>query len=265
MTRPSVDLAAGSAFALDVARILLVLALSDISLRYIEIPFRRGQIQNWFRGMKYRTPVIRKRQQVFVGSVLAFLLILSSGATATAFYRDAHAPHIQKNDLNLVEQSVDKKGIWLTGDSIILGARYKLEQKYPLALVNARVGRQIFELIDAVTADRSQVTQNTVVMDVGNNNRITRESLIQLLDLVKNQPHVILMNTSVPRGWKDANNTIIREVSALYPNVTLVDWAEISQNHPEFFAPDGVHLNDNGSDVYVAAIVEALQSVGVTA
>ena len=131
--------------------------------------------------------------------------------------------------------------------------------------MNARVGRQIFELIDAVTADQPQVSQNTVVMDVGNNNRITRESLVQLLDLVKNQPHVILMNTSVPRGWKDANNVIIREVSAIYPNVTLVDWAEISTNHPEFFAPDGVHLNDNGSDVYVAAIVEALQSVGVTA
>ena len=120
-------------------------------------------------------------------------------------------------------------------------------------------------MIDAVTADQPQVSQNTVVMDVGNNNRITRESLVQLLDLVKNQPHVILMNTSVPRGWKDANNVIIREVSAIYPNVTLVDWAEISTNHPEFFAPDGVHLNDNGSDVYVAAIVEALQSVGVTA
>jgi peptidoglycan/LPS O-acetylase OafA/YrhL len=265
MTRPSVDLAAGSAFALDIARILLVLALSDISLRYIEVPFRRGKIQNWFRGMKYRTPIIRKRQQVFVSSVLGVIIVMTGGATATAYYRDAHAPQIKKSELNLVEKSVTKEGIWLTGDSIILGARYKLEQKYPLALVNARVGRQIGELISAVTADRNQVTKNTVVMDVGNNNRITRESLVQLLDLVKNQPHVILLNTSVPRGWKDANNALINEVIPLYPNVTLIDWANISNNHPEFFAPDGVHLNDNGSDVYVAAIVEALQSVGVTA
>ena len=265
MTRPSVDLAAGSAFALDIARILLVLALSDISLRYIEVPFRRGKIQNWFRGMKYRTPIIRKRQQVFVSAVLGVIIVMTGGATATAYYRDAHAPQIKKSELNLVEKSVTKEGIWLTGDSIILGARYKLEQKYPLALVNARVGRQIGELISAVTADRNQVTNNTVVMDVGNNNRITRESLVQLLDLVKNQPHVILLNTSVPRGWKDANNALINEVIPLYPNVTLIDWANISNNHPEFFAPDGVHLNDNGSDVYVAAIIEALQSVGVTA
>ncbi|CAB4606882.1 unannotated protein [freshwater metagenome] len=265
MTRPSVDLAAGSALALDVARILLVLALSDISLRYIEIPFRRGKVQNWFRGMKYRTPIIRKRQQVFVSTVLGLVIVLTGGATATAYYRDAHAPQLKKSELTLIEKSVTKEGIWLTGDSIILGARYKLEQQYPLALVNARVGRQIDELISAVTSDQSQVTNNTVVMDVGNNNRISRESLIQLLNLVKNQPHVILINTSVPRGWKEENNQIIKEVSGLYSNVVLVDWADISSNHPEFFAPDGVHLNDNGSDVYVAAIVEALQSVGVTA
>ena len=265
MTRPNADLAAGSALALDIARILLVLALSDISLRYIEIPFRRGKIQNWFRGMKYRTTIIRKRQQVFVGVVIAFVALSSGGATATAYYRDARIPKVTKAELKLVETNVTHQGLWLTGDSIILGARYKLEQKYPLALVNARIGRQIEELISVIATDQSHVSTNSVVLDVGNNNRITRASLVQLLDLLKSQPHVILINTAVPRGWKDANDALIAEVSAQYPNVTLIDWANISKNHPEFFSPDGVHLNDNGSDVYVAAIVEALQSVGVTA
>lgn len=263
MTRPSVDLAAGSALALEVARVLLVLALADVSLRYIEIPFRRGIVQNWFRGMKYRTPVIRKRQQIFTSATLAFLIVISGGATATAYYRDAHAPKIVKEELTIATKGVTKEGIWLTGDSIILGARFKLEAKYPLALVNARVGRQIDELIDAVRHDQPQVPTNTVVLDVGNNNRITESSLVELLELLENQPHIILVNTSVPRGWKDENNQLIDRVISRYPRVTLVNWAEISANHPEFFAPDGVHLNDNGSDVYVAAIVEALQSVGV--
>jgi len=51
MTRPSVDLT-GQSWALYLARVLLVLALADISLRWVEIPFRKGVIQNWFRGMK---------------------------------------------------------------------------------------------------------------------------------------------------------------------------------------------------------------------
>jgi hypothetical protein len=43
-----------------------------------------------------------------------------------------------------------------------------------------------------------------------------------------------------------------------YPQATLVDWENISLNHPEYFAPDGVHLDDAGGDVYVNAILEAL-------
>ena len=52
----------------------------------------------------------------------------------------------------------------------------------------------------------------------------------------------------------------IAEVATRYQNVKLVNWDEISKNHPEFFAPDGVHLVENGSDVYVAAILEALKN-----
>jgi hypothetical protein len=79
------------------------------------------------------------------------------------------------------------------------------------------------------------------------------------MELLKNQPKIILVNTAVPRSWRDDNNRIIREVISNYPQTTLVDWSGISANHPEFFAPDGVHLIDAGSDVYVAAILEALK------
>jgi len=38
----------------------------------------------------------------------------------------------------------------------------------------------------------------------------------------------------------------------------ISDVGIIAENHPEFFAPDGVHLIEAGSDVYVASILEAL-------
>jgi hypothetical protein len=37
-----------------------------------------------------------------------------------------------------------------------------------------------------------------------------------------------------------------------------VDWSKISQGHPEFFGPDGVHLVDAGSSAYVSAIMDHL-------
>ena len=259
VTRPSIDLA-GSEIALDLARTLLVLICADISLRYIEIPIRRGTVQNWLRGMKYRRKIMRRRQRIFVATCLSLAIAITSGATATAWYRDTHTTIVAKNELTLVPSQINTAttGLWVTGDSVILGIRSKLAKKQDIALINARIGRQLPELIDAVKTDQPMVAHATVVLDVGNNNRITKEDMTTLMELLKNQPKIVLVNTAVPRLWRDDNNRIIREVIASYPQTTLVDWSGISANHPEFFAPDGVHLIDAGSDVYVAAILDAL-------
>jgi len=259
VTRPSIDLA-GSEISLDLARTLLVLICADISLRYIEIPIRRGTVQNWLRGMKYRTKIMRRRQRIFVATCLTLAIAITSGATATAWYRDTHTTIVAKNELTLVPSQINtaKTGLWVTGDSVILGIRSKLAKTQDIALINARIGRQLPELIDAVKTDQPMVAHATVVLDVGNNNRITKEDMTTLMELLKNQPKIVLVNTAVPRLWRDDNNRIIREVIANYPQTTLVDWSGISANHPEFFAPDGVHLIDAGSDVYVAAILDAL-------
>ena len=259
VTRPSIDLA-GSEIALDLARTLLVLICADISLRYIEIPIRRGTVQNWLRGMKYRRKIMRRRQRIFVATCLSLAIAITSGATATAWYRDTHTTIVAKNELTLVPSQINtaKAGLWVTGDSVILGIRSKLAKTQDIALINARIGRQLPELIDAVKTDQPMVAHATVVLDVGNNNRITKEDMTNLMELLKNQPKIVLVNTAVPRLWRDDNNRIIREVIANYPQTTLVDWSGISANHPEFFAPDGVHLIDAGSDVYVAAILDAL-------
>ena len=65
---------------------------------------------------------------------------------------------------------------------------------------------------------------------------------------------MIVVNTAVPRPWRDGNNEIIRTVAERYANVTVVDWAKASEGRPEYFAPDGVHLVPTGVAVYVAEI-----------
>jgi len=121
------------------------------------------------------------------------------------------------------------------------------------------VGRQIGELIQVVQSDKVGLEKSTVIFDIGNNNHLTESDVRTLFELLKNQPRMIVVNTAVPRPWRDDNNRIINTVLADYPQAHLVDWATISQGHPEYFAPDGVHLNDAGGDVYVGAILEALK------
>jgi len=261
ITRPGADLT-GSLPALNVARVLIVLALADISLRAIEIPIRKGIVQNWFRGMKYRTKVMQKRQQIFVASITAFTVVISGSSVALAWQRDQSIILEIKPELELPDtvMAINKTGLWVTGDSVILGIRSKLAMQEEIALINARVGRQIQELIAAVEEDKPLVGSSPVVLNVGNNNAVSREDMVKLMELLKDQPKVVVVNTSVSRTWREGNNKIISEVVAGYPNAVLVNWAEIAENHPEFFAPDGVHLIEAGSDVYIASILEALHS-----
>ena len=260
MTRPSIDLAASSLLALNIARFLLVLVAADISLRYFELPFRRGVIENWLRGIKYRSRSLARRQRIFVASASVLLIAVPVGATFGSEIRAASIKYVFHQDFSLQQNTpvANDKGLWVIGDSIILGSRYKLDARSHIALINARVGRQIQELTDVARSEQPQMANSTTVLDLGNNNHLTTDSVDTLLDILKNQPKVVLVNTAVPRAWKDDNDRIIAQEAAKYPNIKLVDWASIANNHPEFFGPDGVHLSDQGSDVYVAAIMDAL-------
>ena len=261
VTRPSVDLS-GQTWALYLARVLLVLALADISLRWVEIPFRQGVVQNWFRGMKYRAPKVKLRQQLsVVVSVIAVLAVTSSISVQAINKSDEIAKQVLQQSTQEQQTQDDlgsTTGLWVTGDSVILGIRSKLEAKEHISLINARVGRQAPELLAVMRVDQNSVPSSPVVFNLGNNNALSEATVVEIFEIVKNQPQVIVVNTAVPRAWKDSNNAIISRVASRYANVKVVDWGRISNGRPELFAPDGVHLSPAGSDVYVDLVVSEL-------
>ena len=261
VTRPSVDLT-GQSWALYLARVLLVLALADISLRWVEIPFRQGMVQNWFRGMKYRSAKVKLRQQLsIVFSVVAVLAVTSSISVQAINKADQIAQtQVTRQEVEVASQEDlgSTTGLWVTGDSVILGIRSKLESKEHISLINARVGRQAPELLAVMRVDQSSVPSSPVVFNLGNNNALNEQTVRDIFEVVKNQPQVIVVNTSVPRAWKDANNAIISKVASRYSNVRLVDWDRVSKDRPELFAPDGIHLSPTGSDVYVDLVLTVL-------
>ena len=261
VTRPSVDLS-GETWALYLARVLLVLALADISLRWVEIPFRQGQVQTWFRGMKYRSSKERVRQQISVLVSIIAVLAVTTSISVSAINKSNQISQVINEELTDQEESpVDlgsTTGLWVTGDSVILGIRSKLENKEHISLVNARVGRQAPELLAVMRVDQSSVPSSPVIFNLGNNNALSEQTVVEIFEVIKNQPQIIVVNTAVPRPWRDSNNAIISKVASNYANVKLVDWYQISKDRPELFAPDGVHLSPMGSDVYVDLVLSVL-------
>jgi len=263
VTRPSVDLA-GASWALYALRVLIVFALADISLRWVELPFRNGYIESWFRGMKYRTKKVRVRQKTTLAVSIISVLLATSLVSANA---------IAISDRNLAKLKLEitsgaevqtqisnpADGLWVVGDSVILGIRHELSGRRDVGLINAHVGRQAPELIEVLNKDKARMAGAPIIVNMGNNNRLAETEVVSIFEAIKDQPQIIVVNTAVPRGWKDENNSLIAQVAARYQNVRIVDWNKISEGHPEYFAPDGVHLVPTGIAVYVDAILEELE------
>ena len=264
VSRPQVDLD-GEDWALFTLRILVVLALADISLRLVELPIRSGAVAYWFKGMRYRTPEVRKRQKVLVALSISATILLSSLVSAYALIDTAEKNRAVKESIAEASRpvkteisAIGKTGIWVTGDSVILGIRHEIEARNPIALINARVGRQASELLEVIQKDASAAIGSPIVFNLGNNNALTREQVVAIFEAVETAPIRIVVNTAVPRPWKESNNALIEEVASGYPNTHVIRWDQISMGHPEYFAPDGIHLVPAGVRAYVAAIEEFL-------
>ena len=262
VTRPDYDLE-GSQWALYSLRVLIVFALADISLRLVELPVRTGLIDYWFKGMKYRTKRVQLRQKA--GVVLIVLAIIGSTATvATSAIAEGDKQLAQlKEQLQSPTTSpsapsdINNPGLWVTGDSVILGIRFELDSRQPIGLINARVGRQATELLEVITNDKANMSMATIVLNMGNNNKLTEEQVAAIFEEIKDQPRIVVVNTAVPRAWRDENNALIAKYASLY-GAFLVDWASISQGRAEYFGSDGVHLVPAGVRAYVDAITAQL-------
>ena len=266
ITRPRVDID-GQDWALIALRILVVLALADISLKLVELPIRSGKVEYWFKGMKYRTAPVRKRQKIAVIASISALVVSLSALSSVAVVSSNRTAQEFRESLQsepeyapAVPEVTDRTGmIWLTGDSVILGIRSALEEIRPLIVVNARVGRAAPELLQEISRDLEKAAGSTVVMDLGNNDLLVDETVRAIFELLKESPKIVVVNTAVPRPYRDANNELVAKLAAQYANVRVVDWNAISDGRPEYFAPDGVHLVPIGVSAYVMAIDEALK------
>ena len=263
VTRPSVDLA-GASWALYALRVLIVFALADISLRWVELPFRNGYIESWFRGMKYRAKKVRVRQKATLAASILSILIATSLVSVNAIA--VSNENIAKLKMEITSKAEVQSqitnpsdGLWVVGDSVILGIRNELSNRRQVGLINAHVGRQAPELIEVLNKDKTRMVGATVIVNMGNNNRLAESEVVSIFEAIKDQPQIIVINTAVPRSWKDENNSLIEQVALNYQNVRIVDWNQISEGHPEYFAPDGVHLVPTGINVFVDAVVAELK------
>lgn len=142
----------------------------------------------------------------------------------------------------------------------MLGAAREMQRVLPGLTVDAKVSRQITAAIEVVRQRRkTSPGDQFVIVHVGDNGFVKPSQFVELMQLLKDVPRVIVFNLKEPRRWEEANNLIIADMVRHYPNVILIDWHSASTTHPEYFAPDGIHIGTRGARAYTLLIVERLK------
>ncbi len=156
--------------------------------------------------------------------------------------------------------------VTLVGDSLNVGIEPYIGAALPgwKVVTNDRVGRATSEGIAELEAGRPTLS-NFVVVSLGTNDPpgdVTgfRRNVRRALALVGPNRCVVWATIWRDGAPNDAFNDVLREAAAANRRLTLVEWAEMVERHPELLAADGLHGNEDGYRERARAVATAARS-----
>ncbi|RUL72229.1 acyltransferase family protein [Dyella choica] len=155
-----------------------------------------------------------------------------------------------------VMETFSGSDITAIGDSVLLGSSQLLKASLPGVDVHATMGWQAADMIYQLKALKSaDQLRAAVLLHLGTNGYVTEDQLRLMLSMLAGCKRVVLVNTHVPRRWMEANNALIDRVAPDFPNVVVVRWSDLSEDQPDYFVSDGVHLSSIGLRAFISEIL----------
>jgi peptidoglycan/LPS O-acetylase OafA/YrhL len=293
VTRPQLDVPLDG-LPLLTLRLALTFGIAELSFRFVEMPIRRGAIDRWVKAWRASRGAERSRHTRRGVTVLASALagvILVGYALSTApaqSVEEGLAPDVAQalgiadggpTEVTLDDAEVAPNltaspspgpadaakdavptpnpngNLSAIGDSVMLGARTVLKDSIPGTKVDAAVSRFpgafVGRLKRYVARDK---LADVVVLHPGTNGIMPEGMLRDILDVLKDTPRVVVVNSNMPRSWRAPNNKVVAKVVPDYPNAVLADWYATSKDEPDYFVSDGVHLTGKGARAYAKLI-----------
>ncbi len=148
------------------------------------------------------------------------------------------------------------------GESVMLGAAPQLTAGG--IQVNAAVSRQGKNVAEIVEMARAAgELGRTVIIQTGTNGGVSDETFARIMAALPpdQTPLVVFLTVKAPKGWIADNNTRIRALPSIYPNVKVVDWeTDAQQILGELSKSDGgIHLStSNAKQFYANLIFDAI-------
>lgn len=271
LTRPAVDydVTIGTAFAI---RLAATLTLAELSYRYVEQPIRNGALGRWATRLRrrVRTEGLGGRRIVLRlgGAGLAVTMLVGSVtvamiqaplplAVAEPSSRVGLLDWIEPIDLLPAGTAAADRPVIAIGDSVMVGARPQLRDRFSRIAIDAKVARQVPDGIARLEAYRDAGRLGRVVIiHLGNNGRFTTPQFERIMQVLSGVERVLFLTVKVPRRWEASVNSVLYAGVRRHPgHAVLVTWRRLSRSCPgRVFGPDGTHLTDAGARCYAKII-----------
>ena len=271
-----------------VVLVLLALALTELSYRYIETPVRQGAISRWwkdFRQPAHGAQLVRRQRRIVLAAFALLLPVFGVVSLATARVQlDEIAQNLSDNEGNTIDflgggeatsadtpTTIEGQAVTATtsldgqvidvlaiGDSVMLGAANVLTQRgVTVDALKSRPYRQALEIANFMKSVNR--LGSVVIIHLGTNNTVDEKTLDEIMVPLKDVPVVLFVTVHVPSEVRqNTNNRRINELPLRYENVKILDWYSIALAHPEYLYSDKIHIRPEGQKIYADLMMQAI-------
>lgn len=263
--------------------IILTIIFAELSYRYIETPFRKKGFKALSIKLNKKIPLVRTAILLIFMIPSLFVLAGSfdklgkdmNSDKKTTFKTNEFDKQIVRpipiDDVNFFGKSNAKKTAksevytnikpLLIGDSVMVDIGENFKKRVPNAQIDGEVGRNLYDVAPLVEKHYQSFNKKSdkIILELGTNGDFSKEQLDTLINKFGNA-QIYLVNTRVPRSYEGHVNKLMKDAAKTHKNVTLVDWYKRSENHTEYFAPDGIHLETKGVEALTDEILKHITS-----
>ena len=270
-------------------RIVLIFLVATGSYMFVETPIRKLGFVNYInllfkRIMKFKN----NTKKIIFASIALVAVVFTMGVfgksvpyLSTAFVTEmsnnkesqfisnnnennTNNSSEHKNDNNNNQEgnkSEDKKysSLLVIGDSLTVDIGEKIKEKYPGAIIDGKISRQLTAATALADQYANYNNENTaVIFQLGTNGFFTES---QVEELVKkfDKADIYFVNVKVPRTWEKTVNKELDALKERHSDITIIDWYSVANNNNNYFEPDKVHLNSEGVETMVSLIEKSLK------
>jgi peptidoglycan/LPS O-acetylase OafA/YrhL len=256
-------------------QLAVVLALADLSYRFVELPFRgKAKLpalpEDWLRYGRPALVVAVPAVVVLIGwggIVASTSPRPQAGATAasTAEFAQVSARESRRRDPASSRAARAHRAqplrIIAFGDSVMVGAKEQLAARLGRGFsMNAKVGRQVDEVISLARKLKAGGHHpNDLIIQIGNNGPLYSEEMDALRTATSEAGHLFLINDHAPVSWVGESNEKLAQAARQWPHTSLIDWSATAKTRGGIFW-DGIHLTPTGAKLYAHLVAEAVHA-----